>query len=792
MIVGDAPSLTDSRVGEYLQGKTGSLLRAELQKAGFSDTPYYTGVVKCTPPDGVKPEAAEMKACAYHLQREIEANKPLFILTLGASATKAVAKEAKITTSVGKVIERDGITYMPCFSPAYVLRDPGKSREFQKTIKRFYDLTHGKNSEEGFELRVRIIDRSNLDEFMEAFSREVDFAYDLETSGLDHYRDDSFINCVGTYLPRDETAWILPIRKAPTLPQSAQDQLIKWMADQKKLAVGHNVKFDSLWIRKKVGTHFHSHFDTMLAHYMLDENSPHGLKELARYYLNAPDYDLTTQEKRGIGVTAEKIFKYCGLDCYYTYRLYKLFSRELFKDLETRNLFNRLMMPMSRLYERIEVSGHHVNLDRMKKTRAEMSALMESELRQLNRMIGREVNWNSPAQVGQALYNDLGLTPTIKTAKGANSTGEAALADLDHPVVKLLTDYRGHQKFISTYIDGWEEYMVGDKLFLSTKLHGTVTGRFSSRLHQVPRDGSIRNLIEAPQGYTFVQADLSQAELRVIAIVSQDPELIRCYKEGIDVHWKTTMGILRLGGSQEDLAAAYETVSKYMVNPPNVMADVLDELEKMGPEEAAKINKLWKEKRKQSKGVNFGYVYGMGAFKFCEYAKLRYDWILSPRKSGEVRDGFFCTYLGLTPWHDRMRSLVKIDGEVRSLSGRKRRLPGIWSPDREVVAEAERQAINSPIQGFIGDFKAMGMLEIDDKTDHEEVIIKGEVHDSVLMWVKTDTLDRNLPLIKHCMENPSLISEFGIQLPVPLLVDLEVGTWGAGKPWHPTKEEKHA
>ena len=132
---------------------------------------------------------------------------------------------------------------------------------------------------------------------------------------------------------------------------------------------------------------------------------------------------------------------------------------------------------------------------------------------------------------------------------------------------------------------------------------------------------------------------------------------------------------------------------------------------------------------------------------------------------------------------------MKIDGFVRSLIGRKRRLPGIWSPDKGVRAECERQAINSPIQGFIGDLKVMGMLDIYDKiqvpSSGSALRIRGEVHDSILMWVKNEHLEEVLPQVKECMERPSTLMKFGVELPVPIVADLEVGPWGAGKTWKP-------
>ena len=799
MIIGDAPSAMNMAKGEYLTGKPGRILVDELESLGLTEY-YATGVVKCQPPDGKKVEPSECKACAGYIQDELQEQKPKYVLVMGATAAKSVVKAANLSSVVGKLIEKDGITYVPCYSPAYVLRDPSKELEFKRVLKRFVDLTKGVAEAEWVEPRIRVIDRSNLDEFMDKFRLESEFVCDLETSGLDWYNPDSYINCAGFFLPKTGSgglpeAWVLPIRKAPTLPAEAQLKLLKWMQDQGKHVVNQNWKFDSLWLWKKMGVEFFNSDDTMLMHYNLDENTPHGLKENARLWLNAPDYDLTTSEKKG-NVDAMKLFTYCGRDALRTWKLKQKYARELMKDKETRNIYQYLTMPASRMYEVIEREGHHVNLERRAKTKAELEIKLADSLRELNGLVGYEVNWNSPKQVGEALYGTLGLTPTVFTDKGAPSTGEQALVNMgDHPIVKVLMDYRSHQKMLSTYIDGWDEYMVGDRLYLGTKLHGTVTGRYSSRLHQVPRDGTIRNLIEAPEGWTFVQADLSQAELRIVAIVSGDPELIKCYREGVDVHWRTTIGILRMGGNPTDLSIARRTAQVLCQRngweEPTTVGGILDVMERVGHDSCIEVNKHWKEKRKQSKGVNFGYVYGMGAKKFTEYAKVSYGWDVEVDESAQIRDGFFATYAALPNWHDRQRQMVRIDGFVRSLSGRKRRLPGIWSPDRSTMAECERQAINSPVQGFIGDLKVMGMLSIYHNLQipyqGERLRIKGEVHDSILMWVKNEYLDEMLPRIKKCMEQPEWLEQFNIDLPVPIVADLEIGTWGAGKTWHGEK-----
>ncbi len=732
---------------------------------------------------GEKPEKEDIQRCRPVLDAALKGHK--HILVLGATPLKALTKKAKITECIGQVIEQGSVKVVPCYSPAYIRRDPSKEPEFKNALRRFSEVLGGSFQKAPTDISFDVIGRHNLDQFIRNFEESHEFVYDLETSGLDWYHPNSYINCIGFHLSVGKT-YVLPIRKAPTLPADAQQRLINQLVSMGKRAVNQNIKFDSLWMQAKFGVNFYTHFDTMLAHHLLDENSPHGLKVLARYYLNAPDYDLTTDEKKG-NVAADILFKYCAWDCYYTYQLKSIFVKELMRDLPLRRLFYDMVMPAARMMETAEFIGHRIDLPRLESTRIDLQAKLKVAEAKLNELAGREINWNSPAQVAVVLFTDLKLVPKVFTDKGLPSTGEPALAELDsHPIKALLMEYRGYQKFLSTYIEGWQEYMVGDRLYLGTKLHGTVTGRWSSRLHQVPRDGSIRNLFIAPEGWTFVQADLSQAEVRVAGIMSRDPELQHCYANDIDVHWRTAMGNLQLQGDGPLAEKARNTVRLSGGDPDASWDRIIETLVQMGPERAIELDKGWKEIRKQAKSVVFGYIFGMSAKKFTEYAKVNYGWDVSLAESEQIRESFFATYASFRGWHERQRQLVRIDGLVRNLMGRIRRLPGIWSSDQSVRAECERQAINAPVQGTIGDYKVMAMLAVFQALPRDQLQVIGEVHDSVLMWIRTDCLQQCLPLVKHHMEHPPLIASLGVNLSIPLKVDIEVGVWGNGKTWKPS------
>ena len=312
------------------------------------------------------------------------------------------------------------------------------------------------------------------------------------------------------------------------------------------------------------------------------------------------------------------------------------------------------------------------------------------------------------------------------------------------------------------------------------------TGRYSSRLHQVPRDGRIRNLAIAPKGWVFVQADVSQAELRVAAVASQDQELMRCFKENIDVHWRTLLYMVSIGAAPNYIEPAIETAQKLekRKKAPN-LTEALEILIRQGHDAAIGIWKGWKEARKKAKAVNFGFLYGMYEKKFIETAKLKYQFEPTFEEAHEMREGYFRLYRGLPTWHDRQKRFVKLDGQVKSLSGRIRHLPTIYSSDKMVRMEAERQAINSPIQGFIGDYKVMALIEIHEKLDPKKLMIVGEHHDAILMIAKENCLEETLPVVHRIMKSPSLLKTFKVDLPIPMDSEIEVGAWGAGKVWSP-------
>ena len=730
---------------------------------------YYTNAIKCACPRGTKYKVGDIKKCKQHLDKEIAAVQPTYVLVLGAQALKATV-DGSITELNGVMVEKDGIKYMPSYSPGIVYRDPGKAPFVEKAMNNFKAMMEG--SLEGLpELDIRLI--TNMRELKRAFHHLRDnnylhLSYDIETTGLVRFEDE--VNLFG--FGNDQVQYIIPLeaRYSPLKgARLAQRKLIRtcvnWLNRNAKALVAGNGKFDDLFLKYRFGVKPNITFDVVLASHILNENTPNGVKENAVLECNAPEWDVDKDLKTGKYKTWEKYqeyLTYLGYDIYYEYKLYRVFHKKLKQDRALMKLFYHLYMPGIISYETVEEHGVFIYPQQFKKVRKHLESEREAIEKQLLKMAKHEVNWNSPAQIQKLLYEELKLPVIETTESGSPSTSEATLMQLrdKHPIVELILKYRGVNIQISHFIDGWINRMWGRRLFPNFKLHGTVTGRTSCtdpNLQQVPRDPIIRNLVGAPEGWSVVEIDYSQAELRIAAIMSGDETMKRIYQTGGDIHTHT-----------------FEMITG----------------EKVSDDKYIK-----KEQRKKAKAVNFGFVYGMGWRKFKIYARDNYGVDLTDKEAEQWRERFFQAYHSLPKWHSKQRRIVQSMGQVRSPIGRLRRLPDIYSTDKSKKAEAERQSINSPVQGFGSDLTILGMSEImgnaqyydpDYVLDKDKFFVIGTVHDATLFEVRNDYLMEFCPRAKHILEHPKALEDvFHFDTDVPIVADVAVGkSWGAGIELH--------
>lgn len=730
---------------------------------------YYTNAIKCACPKGTKYKVGDIKKCKVHLDKEIAEVKPEYILILGAQALKATV-DGSITELNGVMVEKDGIKYLPSYSPGIVYRDPGKAPFVDKAMNNFKAMMEG-NLEGLPELDIRII--STMRQLRRAFKhlKENDYlhlSYDIESTGLVRFEDD--INLFG--FGNDQVQYIIPLearysplRGAKLAQRKLISTTIKWLNRNASDLIAGNGKFDDLFLKYKFGVKPNITFDVVLASHILNENTPNGVKENAVLECNAPDWDVDKDLKTGKYSTKEKYqeyLTYLGYDIYYEYKLFRVFRKKLKQDKSLMKLFYHLYMPGIIAYETVEEHGVYIYPQQFKQVRKHLEAERGKIEKRLFEMAGHEVNWNSTAQIQKLLYDELGLPVIERTESGAPSTGEATLNQLrdKHPIIEEILKYRAVNIQISHFIDGWINRMCGRRLFPNFKLHGTVTGRTSCtdpNLQQVPRDPIIRNLVGAPDGWSVVEIDYSQAELRIAAIMSGDETMKRIYQTGGDIHTHT-----------------YEMITGEKVSDDKYIR---------------------KEQRKKAKSVNFGFVYGMGWKKFKDYARDTYGVSLTEEEAEQWRKKFFEAYPALPKWHSKQRRIVQSLGQVRSPIGRLRRLPDIYSTDKSKKAEAERQSINSPVQGFGSDLTILGMSEImgtsyysnpENALDRSKFFVIGTVHDATLFEVRNDYLMEFCPKAKAILENPEALSRvFHFETDVPIVADVAVGkSWGAGKELH--------
>lgn len=736
-----------------------------MNRAGLSlESVYYTNAIKTWAPKGTKYKVKDINAEKPILLQEIEEVDPKYILVLGAQALKATVGGA-ITTNNGLVIEDEkGRKYVPSYNPSIVYRDPGKAQFVNKALNTFLDLFEGKERTLP-ELDVRLI--HNMVDLKKAFrflKRKgwTDVSYDIETTGLDRFKEEITLLGFGN----DKVQFIIPleVKFSPLkgkrilkkrLVQEAIDQL-----NELENLVAGNGKFDNLFLQEHYRKKPVITFDTVLASHILDENTPNGVKENAILECGALDWDIDLNLKKG-GIKTREAYKkyitYLGYDIYYEYQLFEVFKKRIHKDSALKNLYYHLYMPAIRAYEEIETNGVYIYQSQFK----EVETYLKSQLAEIEGKLSKfkeGVNWASSQQVGKFLYEELGLPILERTPAGKPSTGEATLMQLrdQHEVVPLILEHRGVVIQISHFVEGWISRMHKGKLHPSFKML-TVTGRTSCKdpnLQQVPRDPKIRSLIGAPKGKTFIEADFSQAELRVATILSGDKEMTRIYNESDgDIHTNT-----------------FELVTGETISEDKYIK---------------------KEQRKKAKAINFGFLYGMGYKKFKIYARDQYGVDMTEEEAKVARDNFFKGYNALPAWHAKQRKLVKALGQVRSPIGRVRRLPDINSSDQGKRAEAERQSINAPVQGFGSDLTILGMIEVLQyakyntrklKLDKERFKCVGTVHDATLFEVDDDYLVEFIEKVKAIMDKPrSLKKVFNFESPIPIVVDVSYGrSWGQG------------
>lgn len=756
MIIGEAPGFREDEIGKPFSGKSGKLLDQYLADNQMSrDQVYITNICKCRPPENRAPTKKEITACLPYLWAEIEMVKPHYILLLGNTPLQALLKKTGIKKHHGNWMTVGDIQVMVTYHPAAVLRTPTYEASLKSDITRFFQMVRGEIPEETVIPYTYIKRKDQLLECLSEVKKAKAVSYDIETDG-------DTILCLGLYFTRQdktEYGYWLPLGH-PDSPHQKNWQ--KWLKAFKPMVekrngykaetVGQNGKFDNRHIARVTGAIPYLDFDTMLASHILDENNPHGLDYLTQTYCNAPNYKGLVDKRNLANTPIKEVEIYNMQDAYWTLQLAKTLKKKIHHDMRLKTIFYEITMPMARALERAESRGMYFDRQEIE----HMKTVAEQKMKKADKAMKKAaklptdyiINWNSPKQLAVLLFQHLGLEIIQRTKTGAPSTAEGVLVYLEHPIILHLLEYRKWHTLYSTFLRPWAEKLdQNDRLHTSYKIHGTVTGRLSSEkpnLQNVPRDESIRGIIGAPPGWKFIEADYSQIELRIAAHMSADPHMTRIFRMGGDIHTETACMVTGKIPSQ-----------------------------------------ITKEERKRAKAVNFGFLYGMGWRKFKQYAKEKYAAEFTDKEAQGARRAFFRKYSSLPSWHARQRRIAHELGYVRSILGRKRRLPEIYSTEEGTVAEAERQAINSPVQSVPPDFSGLAINRLSQLPGFwEEIYWVGQIHDALAFECRGDMVEKWCPLIQDAMINLPLDDLFNIEVSVPIEVEVKVGDrWGQGTVW---------
>lgn len=507
------------------------------------------------------------------------------------------------------------------------------------------------------------------------------------------------------------------------------------------LKIAHNLKFDYKILKQYDITVKGAIFDTMIAHYLLNPDGRHGMDYLSEVYLNYKPVSIETiigKKGKNQGTFRDADLRtqtdYAAEDADVTFQLYELFAPQLKKE-NLEDLFFNIEMPLMEVLAKMELSG--ISLD--EKWLAQESIDLENDLRQLETTIfelsGEEFNMNSPKQLGEILFEKMQLDPKAKKTKtGQYATSEDVLQKLSskHEIIKHILEYRTYQKLKSTYVDALPSQI--DKL--DSRVHTNfsqttaATGRLASvnpNLQNIPirtlRGQQIRGAFVSGEGKKIISADYSQIELRLIAEISGEDNMIKAFQDGEDIHASTAAKLFKI---------PLEEVSK--------------------------------TQRSQAKTVNFGIIYGQGAFALAEQTGL------SRTEAKQMIEAYFLTYPKLKEYMAEQVSKARQIGYVETILGRKRHLKDINSNNFVVRGHAERNAVNAPVQGSAADVVKLAMIKIDKELKEQELQTKMllQVHDELVFEAPVDEIERASKLIKTEMES-------ALETQVPLLVEVGVG-----------------
>lgn len=584
-----------------------------------------------------------------------------------------------------------------------------------------------------------ILDEKKLDEIVDAAIARGVCAFDTETDSLDVHN----ARIVGFSISFEpKSSWYVPLISpdAKCIPKSqALSSLSRLLHARNMVLVGHNLKFD-INVLAATGTEVTVPcFDTMVAAWVLDAEAPSfSLSSVAARFLGLSglEYDdVVSKGQTFVDVPLERATQYAAEDADFSFQLYLALLKEI-ESSGLHNVFFNIEMPLLPILAEMERRGIRVDADRLRSYGKELQGELANIEAKVYQLVGHDFNLASPKQLSEVLFDERKL-PVQKRTKTGFSTDTSVLEELASldPVPQLILRHRLLTKLKNTYIEPLADLAETQGRVHTTFVQtGAATGRLSSRdpnLQNIPireEEGrKIRAAFIAEPGNSLISADYSQIELVVMAHLSQDPNLMKAFKEGVDIHKRTASFIFGIPEDQVDA-----------------------------------------DRRRIAKTINFGVIYGMSAFRLAR------DLGISNTLAREFIDSYFSTYAGIAEFIKKTVKHAQESGTSSTLFGRRRRILGIDSRNKTEQQAAQRVAVNTPIQGTAADIVKIAMIKVHRVLQEKmpEVRMLLQVHDELIFEAPQTSVPKAMELIKDEMEH-------AIQLDIPLRVSVEAATsWG--------------
>jgi len=707
-------------------------------------------------------DSGKQKILKRDVDIEIETDSYDWLILVGSEPFKNFTRKTSITEYNGKIVDDK---FLALINPAMIKFKPEAKKSFEEAVESITGYVSGELTQKslGDDKCFGIEDTATLHRYLkDALEYPLDYiALDSETSSL--YPRNGYMLGFSMSYKKEHGVYV----DCECIDDTAE-QLMQEIFNKKRV-VFHNSKFDLQWFEYHFNFEFPQFEDTMLMHYMFDENpGTHGLKTLAIKHTDYGDYEAELDNWKAAYIKRTGILKgdfsydlipfevmksYAAMDAIVTFLLFQKFEAAILRNEKLYWVYKELLVEGVRFLKDVESNGVPFDRTRLEFGQKRMGEDIQKavdalqEFPEVKAFVAAKggFNPNSTLQLRSLLFDYIGLAPTgKKTGTGADSTDAEVLGILaeQHEVPKHILEIRQKVKIKNTYLDKIIPNLdIDDRLRTNFNLHGTTSGRLSSsgklNMQQLPRDNpTVKGCIKAKKGHKIVAMDLTTAEVYCAAVLAKDRGLQNVFKSGGNFHSTIAKQVFRL------------------------------------PCEVEQVAELYGDKRQQAKAVTFGIMYGAGPKKISEQVTKDSGSVFTMQEAQYVIKDYFEAFPKLREWLNNMQKFIQANGFIYSHFGRKRRLPNVFSSDKGIAAHEVRSGVNALVQSVSSDINLLGAIDTQKyirKTGMKAKIF-ALVHDSILAEVPEDEIELYSKKLKEFIQK-----DRGLSIPdAPVGCDFDV------------------